>query len=355
MISKFLWSGKRARIKSTTLQCPKLEGGLALPNLKFYHLAFQVRALRNWADENSMVPWRVIEKALAVPHRLQDLLYIKHKHRKLNERFGNIISYSLLVWSKVEKLLGDVPQYHTLSPLWNNPLILTAGKPFIFIPWASRGINTLGNIYDDNGLLSFQQLQQRFDIPGSSFFLYLRLRSSLMACGVKCDAQIDSHFLSGWFNYSQCARGWVTKIYNALINSLSKTVPIEGIWDRELNKTGSQPDWHRIWSNINNTSRNLSHQLINFKVIHRLYATPYKRYRMGLLSTPNCTLCQSSSVGTVSHMFWECAKVNTLWIHVCDIMGNLEYSTARLNRAKPQTVSDWGYLVLELNMFLRGL
>ena len=134
---------------------------------------------------NSAVPWRIIEEAIAAPHRLQDLLYIKQKHKSC-AKLGSIMSYSLLVWYKVQKCLGNMPTFHKLSPLWNNPLILTADKPFTFPLWATKGIHTFESIYGDNGLHSFQELRQHFDITASTFFLYLRLRSSLMSCGLKC-------------------------------------------------------------------------------------------------------------------------------------------------------------------------
>lgn len=324
MTSKFLWNGKRARIRSTTLQRPKLEGGLALPNFKFYHWAFQLQSMRTWTNVNSKVPWRVIEEAIAAPHRLQDLLYIKQKRRN-SAKLGSIVSYSLLVWGKVQTFLGNMPLFHKLSPLWNNPLILTADKPFAFPPWAAKGIQTLENIYGDNGLLSFQELRQMFDIPVNTFFLYLRLRSSLLACGLKCDTQMQTHPLSEWFSSRQWSRGWVTRIYNTLIRSQCKPRPITDIWDRELKN--SEPNWQRIWSNINNTCRSLSHQLISLKIIHRCYATPYRLYRMSLLSSPECTLCSNSAVGTVLHMFWECDKVKALWTHVCDTMSKILWFT----------------------------
>lgn len=102
---------QRARITATTLQCPKLGGGLALPNLKCYHWAFQVRAYVHGQTRILKFPG------------LPDLLYVKQK-RNIKARLGSIISYSLLIWHKVEKLFGDIPRYHKLSPLWNNTEIL---------------------------------------------------------------------------------------------------------------------------------------------------------------------------------------------------------------------------------------
>lgn len=90
LISKFIWSEKRVRIKMGTLQRPKSAGGLAVPNINFYYWAFQIRALRVRMDPASKVPWRSIESALVKPHRLQDLLYAGVGRRNLNLRFGCI-------------------------------------------------------------------------------------------------------------------------------------------------------------------------------------------------------------------------------------------------------------------------
>lgn len=45
LISRFLWQGKRPRIGYSTLQIPKDRGGMALPNLKEYFQAAQLRPL----------------------------------------------------------------------------------------------------------------------------------------------------------------------------------------------------------------------------------------------------------------------------------------------------------------------
>lgn len=75
LLSHFIWVGKRARIKLTTLQRSKLTGGLAVPNLIFYYYAFQIRSLQVWRDKETKVPWRAVEAARVNPHRLEDLLY----------------------------------------------------------------------------------------------------------------------------------------------------------------------------------------------------------------------------------------------------------------------------------------
>ncbi len=78
-----------------------------------------------------------------------------------------------------------------------------------------------------------------------------------------------------------------------------------------------------IWSNLSLTSKNLAHRFIHFKVIHRAYITPYKRFQMKLQSNLNCHICNTTSSGTFPHMFWECPVVISLCTHVNLVLSSL--------------------------------
>ncbi len=80
----------------------------------------------------------------------------------------------------------------------------------------------------------------------------------------------------------------VSLIYNKIIDCITKPLSIKTIWNRELSDLNLSVDWERVWSNLSLTSKNLSHRLIHFKVIHRAYITPYKRFKMKLQSNLNC-------------------------------------------------------------------
>ncbi len=92
---------------------------------------------------------------------------------------------------------------------------------------------------------------------------------------------------------------------------------------RELSDLNLSVDWERVWSNLSLTSKNLAHRLIHFKVIHRAYITPYKRFKMKLQSNLNCHICNTTSSGTFLHMFWECPVVISLWTHVNLVLSSL--------------------------------
>ncbi len=108
------------------------------------------------------------------------------------------------------------------------------------------------------------------------------------------------------------------------VKNWHKCLSIKTIWNRELSDLNLSVDWERVWSNISLTSKNLAHRLIHFKVIHRAYITPYKRFKMKLQSNFNCHICNTaSSSGTFLHMFWECPVIISLWTHVNLVLSSL--------------------------------
>ncbi len=115
----------------------------------------------------------------------------------------------------------------------------------------------------------------------------------------------------------------VSLIYNKIIDCITKPLSIKTIWNRELSDLNLSVDWERVWSNLSLTSKNLAHRLIHFKVIHRAYITPYKRFKMKLQSNLNCHICNTTSSGTFLHMFWECPVVISLWTHVNLVLSSL--------------------------------
>ncbi len=112
-------------------------------------------------------------------------------------------------------------------------------------------------------------------------------------------------------------------IYNKIIDCITKPLSFKTIWNRELSDLNLSVDWERVWSNLSLTSKNLAHRLIHFKVIHRAYITPYKRFKMKLQSHSNCHICNTASSGTFLHMFWECPIIISLWTHVNLVLSSL--------------------------------
>ncbi len=322
IISKFIWNDKCPRIKLTTLQHPNSTGGLAVPNFELYYWSFQIKALHNWVDPQSTVSWRVIEADKVKPNRLQDILFTGTGKKGDNYKFGPVVANSIKIWKTVERRIGGPFKFCNSTPLWHNFNFVCGNRPFVQPSWSSLGVNTCGDIYDNQGLCSFQALRAKFCLPASAYFVFLQLRSALKAYGVPWSSSISSHPMRDWIAPS-AGRPSVSLIYNKIIDCITKPLSIKTIWNRELSDLNLSVDWERVWSNLSLTSKNLAHRLIHFKVIHRAYITPYKRFKMKLQSNLDCHICNTTSSGTFLHMFWECPVVISLWTHVNLVLSSL--------------------------------
>lgn len=77
IISKFIWGGRKARIKASILRLPINEGGLTGPNVTYKHLAM-LSAIMQWWNDKSRHCWNA-EYGVQVP--ISDLMLMEKGDR----------------------------------------------------------------------------------------------------------------------------------------------------------------------------------------------------------------------------------------------------------------------------------
>ncbi len=254
------------------------------------------------------------------------------------------MAISIKIWKTVERRIGGPFKFCNSTPLWHNFNFVCGNQPFVQPSWSSLGVNTCGDVYDNQGLCSFETLRTKFCVPASAYFVFLQLRSALKAYGVPWASSISSHPMQDWIAPS-AGRPSVSLIYNKIIDCITKPLSIKTIWNRELSDLNLSVDWERVWSNLSLTSKYLAHRLIHFKVIHRAYITPYKRFKMKPQSQSNCHICNTASSGTFLHMFWECPIVISLWTHVNLVLSSLLWIDWSVNPSLCLLNDDWCFAV----------
>lgn len=108
LIKEFLWNGKKARIGLRKLTALRDCGGLALPDLELYNLAFEMHKLsRHWKDEDADVGWIKIEKKIAAPFNIIQVLWQKPTN---SLQQNPILQPSQWAWAQAHKRLGTSPR-----------------------------------------------------------------------------------------------------------------------------------------------------------------------------------------------------------------------------------------------------
>ncbi len=147
--------------------------------------------MTTWCDVETTTPWRQIEQELVKPHNLADVLFCGAKPGLARRMFGSIISNSLQVHSDVQKHIDCNIKICNRSPIWYNYNLLQNSGPYF-----NHGVCSVQNLYDQSRLFSFQKLGGSYSLPGTSWFLYLQLRSAIRANGVPWDSPLPSHNLN---------------------------------------------------------------------------------------------------------------------------------------------------------------
>ena len=210
-----------------------------------------------------------------------------------------------------------VTNWYLQSPIFFNPRLHLGGRPIYFSSWANNGIFTLADIFGAEGLRSFTDIQNLFNLPGSSFFFYLQLRTAMRTYGVPWDGTLGLHPFHKALTGS---KGLVSALYAILMQAPNTPLSLDRIWKQDLPSDDNDLDWHLIWQNLSLSSRNPNHRIIHYNFIHRSYFTPNILFKFKALPSPNCTLCSQKSLGTFFHMVWECPGIADFWKKVCSAL-----------------------------------
>ena len=170
-------------------------------------------------------------------------------------------------------------------------------------------------MFDADGLRSFQNLCDIYNLPGNTFFFYLQLRASMRAHGVPWQTALAMHPFHRIIRdvVDSRSRGFVSTLYNFLLDFDYGPLPVNTVWRNDIPNLDPDFSWDTVWSNIRESSRNPDHQQIHLNFVHRTYLTPRRLCAMKILNNPNCTLCSPNTLGTFFHMVWECPEVDSFW------------------------------------------
>lgn len=214
LISRFIWAGARPRIKLRTLQINKENGGLALPNLKEYYYAAQLRYIVHWCSPHYQARWKDIEVKLGQAPPQAKLGGKEHIHYREE---NSILKETFRIWYEVvrkynltdnSKLLIWPFQTHTFKP---------AELDKTFERWEDKGMTAMCTLVEGQHLKPFRKLQREFDLDNGDLFRYFQLKSYYDS-EIKKGISIEGNVVIGVFTsaYKQLPSRIVSKLYQGL-------------------------------------------------------------------------------------------------------------------------------------------
>lgn len=307
LVSRFVWAGKRPRVRFRTLLLNKTEGGLCLPNLRQYFYAAQVRFLVCASCPHYLARWKDIEiniESSPVHSLLGD------KERRLGQKCKSlIINQTLNIWAKIIKeydMEGDIKllTWPALDPQFK-PGLCDSG----FKQWWVKGITAVCTLTQGKQFRSFGELKEEYKLQNKDFFRYLQLRDYYEkrirpAMTEEGNLVVDILVKA----YKEVNKKIISKLYQSFqIQKGNNTEYVKSKWEKELNLEVSREDWRLMWDTQHSTKSSKKWREFGWKNLVRFFITPYIKNRQSQSRQQCWRLCGHVDADH-SHIFLDVSE-----------------------------------------------
>lgn len=333
IISAFIWNNKKARISKKHLGKCRAEGGFGLPNFKLYYWGANLNALLHWqngmptvSSQGGVPSWLQIEISACGATSLPALLNNPAKTKTPPYINNPVILHSLRIWKQIQSFL-DLPKVYIDSPICHNHAFTPALMDPAFSRWKAKNIVFVRDLYSEGNLMSFQHLQQTYDLPSAHFFRFLQIRDYIKTHIPHYEHMPKHNTLDSLRRLTPGSRGTVSFLYDMLrAHEVVPTDKLKNYWEQELNMEISITVWEGIMDRIHSSSINSRHSLIQFKVVHRLHFSKARLHDIYPNISPLCDKCKQQT-GTLTHQFWSCSKLTSFWSLIFDYISKAFHKT----------------------------
>lgn len=302
-LGKFVWRGKKARIKWIILKKESNRGGCSLPDLKLYYHACSLLWLQNWIklDKTNITDLE------AVNLKYGWHAYLEYGMEKTDKEFKNhIIRRSLIQTWKVikEKFYSGIPLWISIQNAFFSGEV-KKDKQLCYKELL---------IIDPKGEIKIRS-RQELETSGKiiNWLEYYQIKSKCKEDIKKGEFEIQQNIIDKiiWDN----DMGKVSKLYKILIH---RELELETVtetmikWAQEIGHVIPFENWEKAWmqSNKFTCSQDLKENYL--KTANRWYYTPLRLSKIYGIQENLCWKCQIK-IGSYYHVWWTCKKIKKFW------------------------------------------
>uniref|UniRef100_A0A8C5Q087 Reverse transcriptase domain-containing protein n=1 Tax=Leptobrachium leishanense TaxID=445787 RepID=A0A8C5Q087_9ANUR len=329
---KFVWAGRRPRLRLSVLYRTKEAGGLALPDLLTYYRVTQLNRLVDWSSTEGRRGWLDLEGAdLTVP--LWTVPWLPHRAIPTAVRTHPLVGNTLRLWDRLKfsHALSSSPS--PLLPLTSNPSFSPGVRPTLCRHLA-EGSRLL--VLQVAHIPTQEALTSRNDLPPLSFMDRFNFQQIHHYLSSLPEGHKLTRALSPFERF--CSLGLalshgISTLYSLLQSRDSEPPLFMGIWETELNLTISDKEWKTTLFLTHHGTRAVRYHETSYKILTRWYYTPLRRFQFTGTSDPTCWRC-GKALGSYLHIWWYCSLLQPYWSWVGEVI--TEVTDISLEHA-PQT------------------
>uniref|UniRef100_A0A8C5N4G5 Reverse transcriptase domain-containing protein n=1 Tax=Leptobrachium leishanense TaxID=445787 RepID=A0A8C5N4G5_9ANUR len=306
----FVWAGKRARLRFTTMFKPISSGGLALPDLGSYLYVNHLTRLLDWMDQGSTRRWLDLEWALA-ECPLWALPCLLQRHVPLSSRRAPAVGCTLRYWLRARPLFALSPS-SPLLPLSHNPALLSVVSALVRLRFTTSSCLRAHHLFADGQWIPLAGGQETPAPTFAESFNYAQLRSFLCSLPYKSGllrqlTQFEKYCVLG----NSLTRSLST-LYSMLQTFSADLPSFVGWWDDMLGDNLPEKHWAKTFYFVASRSPVSRFRESSYKLISLWYTFPVQTVRFCISATDICWRCNLVR-GTYLHMWWSCSRIRPFW------------------------------------------
>lgn len=348
LISRFLWQGKKPRIRYKTLQLSKEKGGLNLPCLCDYYNAAQLRPLVCWSSSYYAARWKDIEIAMSGEIPLAALIADSELRKNMLNKNNPWINAGLKIWHRIIQFCNIEKPLRKLKWCAFDTDFPPAKSDARFKMWNDKGLTTYTTFAPKGTLKSFEAMQNDHGLQRQDFYRYLQVRhhynqniAGTCVTGGKGVLEVFEKAIT-----SQTCFKVVSRLYSSIRRACSNdTLYIKEKWEKESGLQLSAENWENLCILQWETTSSNSWREFSWKNLSRFFITPLQQRKL----MPNIKCWRTCGLIEVDHfhVFWECPVLTTYWqevhTHLEAVFGTsipYRFDTMFLGNI---VFDDWGY------------
>ena len=319
-ISRFIWGGRRPRIRFSTMQLPKDKGGMAVRRLQDYFYAAQLRAVTCWCNGEYIARWKDIEmKVEASP--VQILITDRELFKREEGLLDPIVKLTLWIWYLVVRKYGLQNEAKILRWLTHDTRFKPGIRDWGFERWANRGITAICTLVERGEMQSFQALREKFDLEANKLFRYFQVRDYYLK-EIKFEEPKEQNMIikimMNAYEGRKCRV--ISALYQALgASGSNSTVYVKEKWEKELGVEITEDDWFNVCRVQHSATGSRVWREFGWKNIIRFFITPKIKGRYASGQNSCWRLCGQAEADH-THVFWKCQKMEDYWEGVWSVL-----------------------------------
>ena len=325
----FIWDGKRAKIKHSTLIGNYDQGGLKDIDIETKIKSLQLSWLKRLHDDN-FHPWKIIPEKLffKISPLGKNLFYPNFKLPR-NIKIPTFYAKLLSFWSEFSSAKPLTTSSMLSECIWNNNLIKidhnVVSPSFFKLNFPVH----VADLLDDEGIvIPWPVFKVIHFLPDALFFNWLQIVDAIpisWIVHIKNDAgrsrqfcEFKPHIIT---NAKMFPLDKLTsrELYNMHIKT-KFTVPTAQCTIQKMLNVDNLP-----WNNIYNLSRSISidsySRIFQYKCLNNILYLNCSLFKMGISDSPLCSFCHNENE-TFSHLFFTCRVTYNVWLDLINFFSS---------------------------------